>query len=75
MAAAPESFILQHKHPFASSKTSSVCSVGSLAEETLIVLASLMFRWISIEFIDLQDEPSMSYAWRDAFYWKCTIVK
>ena len=42
MAATPESLILQHKHPFASSKNSSVSSaVGSSAEETLMVLAKL----------------------------------
>ena len=40
MAATPESLILQHKHPFASSKNSSVCSS---ADEMLIVFAKLTF--------------------------------
>jgi hypothetical protein len=47
MAATPESFMLQHKHPFANSKNSSVCSaVGSSGEETLIVFAKTVFRSI-----------------------------
>jgi len=40
MAAMPESLMLQHKHPFASSRNSSVFSaVGSVDEEILILLA------------------------------------
>lgn len=41
MAAAPESLMLQQRHPFANSRISSDCSaVGSSGEETLTVLAN-----------------------------------
>ena len=42
MAAMPESLMLQHKQPFASSRNSSVFSaVGSVGEEKLMALASV----------------------------------
>ena len=39
IAAIPVSFMLQQRHPFASSRNSSDCCAGSSGEETLIVFA------------------------------------
>jgi hypothetical protein len=50
MAAMPESLMLQHKQPFASSRNSSVFSaVGSEDDEMLIVLAKRQVKSLKIE--------------------------
>lgn len=60
MAAAPESLMLQHKQPFASSRNSSDCFSGSSGEETLMVFAAYMMLELQQNAKLTRHLPSMS---------------